>query len=38
VGLRETVRWYREHRDWVERIRTGEYQKYYERQYGASQG
>jgi dTDP-glucose 4,6-dehydratase len=33
-GLRETVRWYREHADWVASIRTGEYLKYYERQYG----
>ena len=33
-GLRETVRWYREHPDWVANIRTGEYLKYYERQYG----
>jgi dTDP-glucose 4,6-dehydratase len=34
-GLRETVRWYREHGEWVAAIRTGEYLKYYERQYGA---
>jgi dTDP-glucose 4,6-dehydratase len=27
-GLRETVRWYQEHSDWVERIRTGEYSKW----------
>jgi len=33
-GLRDTVRWYREHEDWVARIRTGEYLTYYERQYG----
>jgi dTDP-glucose 4,6-dehydratase len=33
-GLRETVRWYREHGDWVANIRNGEYLKYYERQYG----
>jgi dTDP-glucose 4,6-dehydratase len=33
-GLRETVRWYREHADWVANIRNGEYLKYYERQYG----
>jgi dTDP-glucose 4,6-dehydratase len=33
-GLRETVRWYLEHADWVAGIRTGEYLKYYERQYG----
>jgi dTDP-glucose 4,6-dehydratase len=33
-GLRETVRWYAEHAEWVARIRSGEYLKYYERQYG----
>jgi dTDP-glucose 4,6-dehydratase len=34
-GLRETVRWYREHADWIANIRTGEYLKYYQKQYGA---
>jgi dTDP-glucose 4,6-dehydratase len=33
-GLRETVRWYRENAEWVANIRTGEYLKYYEKQYG----
>jgi len=33
-GLRDTVRWYCEHADWVAKIRTGEYLKYYEKQYG----
>jgi dTDP-glucose 4,6-dehydratase len=33
-GLRETVRWYLEHMDWVSAIRNGEYLKYYQRQYG----
>jgi dTDP-glucose 4,6-dehydratase len=33
-ALAETVTWYREHRGWWERILTGEYLKYYERQYG----
>jgi dTDP-glucose 4,6-dehydratase len=33
-GLKDTVRWYIEHADWVAQIRTGEYQKYYEKQYG----
>jgi dTDP-glucose 4,6-dehydratase len=35
-GLRETVAWYRAHAEWVAAIRTGEYVKYYERQYGAA--
>ncbi|MBY0527450.1 MAG: dTDP-glucose 4,6-dehydratase [Gemmataceae bacterium] len=34
-GLRETVRWYVEHADWVAQIRSGDYLKYYEKQYGA---
>jgi dTDP-glucose 4,6-dehydratase len=33
-ALAATVQWYREHRGWWERIRTGEYLHYYERQYG----
>jgi dTDP-glucose 4,6-dehydratase len=35
-GLEETVSWYRANADWVARIRTGEYLKYYEKQYGAA--
>lgn len=35
TGLAETVAWYREHRDWWEPIKSGEYRAYYERQYGA---
>jgi dTDP-glucose 4,6-dehydratase len=34
-GLRDTVRWYQEHADWIANIRTGEYLKYYQRQYGS---
>ena len=34
-GLQDTVRWYREHADWVARIKSGEYRKYYEKHYGA---
>src|SRR5512141_1441192 len=33
TGLAETVSWYREHRDWWEQIKSGEYREYYERQY-----
>jgi dTDP-glucose 4,6-dehydratase len=32
-GLRDTVQWYRDHSDWIATIRTGDYLKYYERQY-----
>ena len=33
-GLAETVDWYREHRSWWEPIKSGEYRRYYEEQYG----
>jgi dTDP-glucose 4,6-dehydratase len=33
-ALAATVRWYVEHRAWWERILTGEYLRYYEKQYG----
>lgn len=32
-GIRETIRWYLENQDWVERITSGEYQGYYEKMY-----
>jgi dTDP-glucose 4,6-dehydratase len=35
AALGDTVAWYRENRGWWERILTGEYLKYYEKQYGA---
>jgi dTDP-glucose 4,6-dehydratase len=34
-GLRDTIAWYQSHLDWVSAIRSGEYLKYYEKQYGA---
>jgi dTDP-glucose 4,6-dehydratase len=33
-GLRDTVRWYADHADWVAAIRTGAYLQYYRKQYG----
>jgi len=33
-GLRDTIRWYLENQAWVNTIRSGDYLKYYERQYG----
>ena len=33
-GLDETIDWYRQHADWVSRIKTREYLSYYETQYG----
>jgi dTDP-glucose 4,6-dehydratase len=32
-GIRETVRWYLEHMDWVENIRSGAYQQWIETNY-----
>jgi dTDP-glucose 4,6-dehydratase len=34
-GLAATVAWYRDNRSWWEPIKSGEYRRYYERQYGA---
>ena len=34
-ALAETVRWYEDNRPWWERIISGEYLKYYEKQYGS---
>lgn len=32
-GLRSTVEWYKQNREWCERILSGEYQEYYKRMY-----
>lgn len=34
-GLAQTVAWYKEHRSWWEKIKSGDYLQYYEQQYGA---
>jgi dTDP-glucose 4,6-dehydratase len=33
AGLSATVAWYREHRNWVARVKSGEYRDFYERNY-----
>jgi len=33
-GIRETIDWYLSHTEWVRRVRSGDYLKYYEEQYG----
>lgn len=38
TGIHETIRWYLENQDWWKRIQTGEYQKYFNEQYGARLG
>jgi dTDP-glucose 4,6-dehydratase len=32
-GIRETIRWYLSHKEWWQRILSGEYQQYYSKQY-----
>lgn len=32
--LAQTVKWYQENKDWWQRVKSGEYQRYYEQQYG----
>ena len=32
--LEKTIIWYKDHKDWWQHIKSGEYKKYYERQYG----
>jgi dTDP-glucose 4,6-dehydratase len=34
TGLAETIEWYRANSGWVERVRSGAYRSYYERNYG----
>jgi dTDP-glucose 4,6-dehydratase len=34
-GLAQTVKWYLDNRGWWERVRSGEYRNYYERNYGS---
>jgi dTDP-glucose 4,6-dehydratase len=34
TGLKKTIEWYLDHSMWIERIRTGEYQKWMREQYG----
>jgi dTDP-glucose 4,6-dehydratase len=34
--LKETVDWYTKHEDWWKRVKSGEYQSFYEQQYGTS--
>jgi dTDP-glucose 4,6-dehydratase len=33
-GLAQTIQWYRENREWIRRVKSGEYQGYYENNYG----
>ncbi len=33
-GIEKTIQWYLDHREWVERVRSGEYQAWVKKQYG----
>ncbi len=33
-GMKETIEWYLDNRDWWEKIRSGEYKEYYDKMYG----
>jgi dTDP-glucose 4,6-dehydratase len=33
-GIRKTVRWYLDHKEWMDNVTSGSYQKYYEEMYG----
>ena len=37
-GLNKMIAWYREHADWLARVRSGAYREYYARQYGMEVG
>ncbi|MCR4907650.1 MAG: dTDP-glucose 4,6-dehydratase [Lachnospiraceae bacterium] len=34
-GIRKTIRWYLNNEEWLKNVTSGEYQKYYEKMYGA---
>ena len=34
TGLKKTVRWYLEHRQWVESVKSGDYKKWIDQNYG----
>lgn len=33
-GIKKTVQWYKDNKEWWQRVRSGEYQEYYKKQYG----
>jgi len=37
TGLQKTVDWYKANRDWVQRVKTGEYRQFYELNYATRQ-
>jgi dTDP-glucose 4,6-dehydratase len=37
-GIKETILWYLDNQNWLEKIRTGEYKHYFDKQYGSRAG
>lgn len=38
TGIRETIRWFLNNQEWMDKVRSGDYQHYYEKQYGGRLG
>jgi dTDP-glucose 4,6-dehydratase len=38
TGLKKTIDWYQQNPEWISRARSGEYRKYYAKQYGTEDG
>ena len=34
-GLEKTIKWYLDNEEWMNRVTSGEYQQYYDQQYGS---
>ena len=34
TGIKETIQWYLDNKDWMDQVKSGEYQQYYEKMYG----
>ncbi|ADG05612.1 dTDP-glucose 4,6-dehydratase [Kyrpidia tusciae] len=37
-GLRQTIQWYLDHQEWLQRVKSKDYMRYYERQYSRRMG
>lgn len=33
VGIKETIQWYLDNQDWINQVKSGQYQEYYEKMY-----
>ena len=33
VGIKETINWYLDNQDWIDQVKSGQYQEYYEKMY-----